>query len=696
MVGSKDIDLFNLRENEQIVSPCLIVHGKCNKQNGAKTVQVQHPQLPPITYPIHNQFFKATVILTPGENKLTFVTDTNTARTIVCYYTPLTQNPPVHLCLILAKDSPLQFDSPREQKDREGGNGLELAIKKLRLGARLMQAYTNEQMLRNSMGNRTFPFVEEFTWDTLFERPAMRNTIKIHVVRSEKTVKEIQDPDIAQQNSKGKNTGALFGIAMDALKSYGGPFTNNEKPVQAACMFLDTHWDGKLIRGHAALGGGDDSIKLAVFGSHGLYSWPTCLEQLVPYFTDETRSSTSEVANDCNECGTYWECLTITLGAFMHEIGHLLGCPHQESGVMLRGYTTLNRSFLTKEAYSVRTNSTGASPPIFPKEECTWNRLDTVRFLYHPSFTLPQDYYDPSFMRPTKLGGYPNIKHSVYPLGNGSCRILSPTGIYLIEIICDDLARGHIEYLPVSLGGQGPQREVIVTLDDLRARLPKNELAKFGNTFKLKILSVNAPETEFDKFPSLLDVQPLDMSKYGFSKNVQGIKSPLYGRSDGGNAVGVVAFDVRLVTAVRIYHGYALDGVRFYYKEKPTGTKDAPASKPSVPPRNYFSKITHSIKNHASINEENLKSVLFGHETQNFTDATLEPGEIIIGFNLRCGAWVDAIQIITSHGRMTDMFGNKDGGGFAELQPPNGQYILGVTGRVGQWVDAFGIIYGAL
>ena len=70
------------------------------------------------------------------------------------------------------------------------------------------------------------------------------------------------------------------------------------------------------------------------------------------------------------------------------------------------------------------------------------------------------------------MGGYPNIKHSVYPLGNGSCRILSPTGIYLIEIICDDLARGHIEYLPVSLGGQGPQREVIVTLDDLRARLP--------------------------------------------------------------------------------------------------------------------------------------------------------------------------------------------------------------------------------
>ena len=150
---------------------------------------------------------------------------------------------------------------------------------------------------------------------------------------------------------------------------------------------------------------------------------------------------------------------------------------------------------------------------------------------------------------------------------------MSPTGIYLIEIICDDLAKGHIEYLPVSLGGRGPQREVIVTLDDLRSRLPKSELGKFGDTFKLKILSVNAPEIEFDNFPSLLNVQPLDMSKYGFSKSVQGIKSPLYGRSDGGNDVGIVAFDVRLVTAVRIYHGYALDGVRFYYKEEPTPSK---------------------------------------------------------------------------------------------------------------------------
>lgn len=51
---------------------------------------------------------------------------------------------------------------------------------------------------------------------------------------------------------------------------------------------------------------------------------------------------------------------------------------------------------------------------------------------------------------------------------------------------------------------------------------------------------------------------------------------------------------------------------------------------------------------------------------------------------------------MTSHGRVTDMFGNKTGGSLAELVPPIGQNILGIYGRVGKWVDAIGIVYGNL
>lgn len=690
MGGSDAIELFNLQDQTQLVSPCLTVHGTCKNATGARMIQVLHPQLPRLSYPLNESGFKATIILTPGENRLTFATDTNKSKTVTCYYTPLLQDPPIHLCLLVAKDSPLEFDSPKVQRDKEGGNGLDLAVKKLRVGARLMQAYTNEQMMRAGFGNRTFRFLEEFTWDTTFQqRSEMRNTVKIHILRSDKSTKEIRDANLAQQNPNASDAGGLFGVAMDALQKYGGPFADRVKPVQAAVMFLDTHWDGNLITAHAALGGGTDEVKLAIFGSHALFAWPPHLEQLVEYFTDETRTSKKEVANDCDECGTHWEAFTLTLGAFLHEIGHSLGCPHEESGVMLRDYTTLNRSFVTREAFSIRTNSYGAKSPIYPKEECTWHRLDLVRFLYHPSFTLPQDYLDPSFLRPGEIDKFTEPKPSIHALGDDLCRITSRTGVYLIEIVCGDLTKAYIEYLPVSLGGPGPQHDLTLSLSELRSLIPPNEMPEHGNSFGLKLLSVNAPGLEIGKFPDFLKVTFIPMDQYGFPRGVQGVKSQLLGNPSGGQDVGIVPIDIRRVTAVRIYHGGALDGMRFYFSSQ------TESANPPVPPRNYLGKLVKSFKA-TSIDNTSGKNVLFGYETGSYTDAVLEEGEYITGFNVRCGGWIDALQIVTNEGRVTKMLGNEGGGGLIELRPPEGQYILGLYGNVGQWVDAMGIIYGRL
>jgi len=692
------IEFFNLKNDEKVVSPCLTIHGKLNnKASNAKNIQVQHPQLPTLTFPINTQYFKATILLTPGENVLTFITDTNVVESITCTYTPLTQNKPIHLCLIVAKDSPLKFDSPKSQVAKEGGHDLNIAVKKLRVAARLMQAYTNEQMMRNGFGNRTMNFVEEFTYDTQFKtNQTMRNTVKVHIVRSQRSLKEIRDPNVAQQNSKGNNTGALFGWAMDALRNYGGPFAPNEPPVQAACIYLDGHWDGNMILGHAALGGGDDNIKLAIFGSHGLYSWPTCMEDIVPYFLDPTKSSLNEVANDCNECGSHWECLTVTLGAFMHEVGHSLGSPHQESGVMLRDYTKWNRSFLTQESYSVRTNSYGAKPPIFPTEECTWHRLDLLRFLFHPAFTREADYYDQSFYRPSKNGRFSVPKPAMYLLGNNSCKFSSQTGIYLIEIIAEDLTRGHLEYLPLSLGGPGPQKEVVVSLKDLQNLLPPNR-AKYKDSFNIRVLACNSPDANFDTFPSLLKASMIPMDKYGFPSKVQGIKSQLLGGANRGTEIDIIGLDITKVICVRVYHGGALDGIRFFLQNSKESSAPQLSEKiPVVPPRTYLGKLTNSFKSSPAPPvrpSSNNKSILFGKQTNNFTDVTLEPNEIITGLNVRCGAWIDGVQFITNHGRMTEMFGNKNGGGLAELMPPQGQQIVGIYGRVSQWVDAVGIVY---
>lgn len=682
-----EITLLNLEDGAEVYSPTLIIHGTCLSKK-SNSIQIQHHKLPPLTYDINNQHFKGVVHLVSGENQLKFITNEKKGITIKINYSFQVRNPPIHLCLLVANDSPLCFDSPSSQKKKEGGNGLEQAIQKLRVAGRLMQAFTDEQMFRNGFGHRSFQFVEEDNYDTLFQDQVMRKTIKIHILHSDKTVAELRDPNLAQQNSKGNNTGGLFSIAMDALKKYGGPFDNNVEPVQAAVIFMDSHWDVKLnlITAHAALGGGDDKIKLAIFGSHGLYSWPTCLENVPKYFTDSTKISSNEVANDCNECGTHWECLNVTLGAFMHEIGHLLGCPHQESGVMLRDYVRLNKSFLTKEGYSSKTNSYGSEPPIYPYYECFWHRLDILRFIYHPSFSIPQDYQDPSFMRPGKLGNYDVAKPSMYPLGNESVLLKSDTGIFLIEIICGELAKSHIEYLPLSLGGPGPQRNVQLSLNQLRKLIPPEQISQYGNVFSIKVHSVNSSDIEFKNFPSLVNAPLISMSKYGYLPQTHGIKSILLGNPDNGIDVGIIPIDMRKVKAVRIYHGGALDGIRFY-------TNDS--SSPDLPPRNYLNNITETFKS-LVINTDYDSSILFGKVTNNFTDFILKQGEFITGFNLRTGCWIDAIQVVTSHNRTSEMFGNKNGGTPATLTSPNGQPLLGLYGRVGQWVDAIGVIYCAL
>ncbi|CCH43668.1 putative zinc metalloproteinase [Wickerhamomyces ciferrii] len=719
------IKIYNVQHNGTVHTPLLIVHGESKVSgSGVLTVSHQGNAFPPLHYEVNQGFFKAIVHLEPGENPLTFThsqgqvvggfpqydqTNKNKPYSVgfTINYVPLLQNRPVHLCVLLAKDSPATFDSTPQKKSQEG-NGLDIAIKKLRVGARLMQAFTNEQMLRAGFGNRTFNFAEEYTKDTQFlqeqDNQRFRSTIKIHVIRSKKTLKELRDPNLAQQNSKGNNTGGLFGIAMDELRNYGGPFTDSNKPVQAAVMYLDATYDQKLnmILTHAALGGGDDRIRLAIFGSHGLYSWPAYFEHICPAFLD-TSPRTNDVANDANECGSYWECLAITLGAFMHEIGHLLGCPHQRNGVMLRDYVTLNRSFLTRESYSTRTKKNGLVP-ILPKDECTWHRLDLLRFLHHRSFTLPSDFLDPTFAKNSPVSG----KASVLPVGNKAALLKSATGIYAIEIFPGDLAEGFIEFLPKSIGGQGAQKEIYVTVDEIKSRLPRD---KQNGKISLHIQTVDGNQTDANDFEKLVsDSSNFIQSDFGLGRGqLTAIKSNIVGKNSPPGQP--IIFDPTRVVSVRIYHGGAIDGIQIITSSggaspQPPSYQQSSTSAPPLPNREYKNKLGSLIsgfKNQTLGSPQNQQpiqqysgrtsSVLFGKQTGNYTDFNLSPGEYIAHLRVRSGLWVDAIQIVTNTGRVSPYCGNTNGGGEGVLEAPEGYEIIGLFGAVGNWVDSLGVLY---
>lgn len=537
-------------------------------------------------------------------------------------YLPLVNSPPLHLVILLGKDSDGTYDAVPERQEREG-NGLETAIRKYRTAAYLWQAFTGEQMYRNNLGRRCFRFEEEWQPGSLSRRdlPAgqMRNEAKIHVIRSNKTVAELRDLEIAQQNQNAKNRDELFNIAKDAVRSHFN--TRSGQKQYVSVLLLDSHWDtgAQTITGHAALGSGDDDIKMAIFGSHCLQSYPSCLDEVVDAFSDCTRTDTNYVANDSGEAGSNWESANLGIGAHLHEVGHLFGCPHQESGIMLRDYVQLNRSFLTKEPFSTRTKAQGLKICL-PNDECGWHRLDALRFRFHPAFRMPND---------APVSSDDSVQ--VWPVENGKILFTASSGIAFMELYKegDDFCHDFIEYLNTENSSNGLPKQITITESELRQKVFGNEKEK-KKKIRLVIYSgalgsYTVEDVGFLKSKSSLVKLP---------KSQTGYKSGILGQSnmEGSKPEQLLlesAFVMsKLLTSIKVYHGSALDGIEFCYEDMTSQLFGKRGGKPG--------------------GDEFVLDV--------------RRGEILLGFYVRAGLWIDGIEILTSHGRKSGIYGNATGG----------------------------------
>jgi hypothetical protein len=598
--------------------------------DGTLTVNHHQGRFPSTCWPVHDSYFKALVHLEPGCNKLRLdfsspkVSSPSTsvpahASFININYLPLSHSPPLQLAIILGHDSPGTYDAPPERMQREG-NGLDLALKKFRMAAYLWQAFTGEQMKRYGFGRRCFRFEDAWEPGTLsyqdWESNQYRTQAKIHIIRSKKSVAEIRDLDRAQQYGPGTKKGELFGIAMEACKDYF-----QIKPGQkhyVSCMFLDSTWDTKenTVRGHAALGGGGGDLQLGIFGSHALHSYPSSIEEVFQAFQDCTRTDTTHVANDCNESGSSWEAANIGIGAHLHETGHLFGCPHQESGVMLRDYVTLNRTFTCREPFSTRTKSPGQRL-VLPTDECRWHKLDVLRFRFHPCFRIPIDT--------PNVNGDSSVHVWTVDSGQGGVIATSKSGIAWIELFPegDDVCHYWREF--PEMDNQYPRQ---VPLDEaaLRSLLPKE---KQKLRLKVEVFSAGGGSHVVEDFGQLANQKSarvkLPDGRWGYRSSKLGY-SQMQGSQPQDLILEYAYIQTKLLLSVKIYHGYAMDGLEFFY--------------------------------------EDATSQLFGKRGGSASEFALDTrkGELILGFNLRAGLWIDGLQILTNLGRRSEWYGNATGG----------------------------------
>ncbi|KKK13014.1 zinc metalloprotein [Aspergillus rambellii] len=659
--------IISISENSWVHQKVLLVYGQVGDPrqrplDGNVTVFHHQDNFPPVTWPVTSSHFKALVHLAPGPNRLRFdFTSTKSSSTslhqathsswICVNYLPLVNSPPLHLVILLGKDSDGTFDAVPERKQKEGNN-LETAIRKYRMAAYLWQAFTGEQMFRNNFGRRCFRFEEEWQPGTLSQRDAtngqMRNEAKVHIVRTDKTVAELRDLECAQQYGPATRKDDLFQIAQEAVKAHFHLQPGQKQYVSV--LLLDSHWDteSQTITGHAALGSGQGDLKMAMFGSHCLQSYPSSLEDVVDAFSDCTRTNTDYIANDHGEAGSSWEVANLGIGAHLHEVGHLFGCPHQESGIMLRDYVRLNRSFMTREPFSTRTKIQGLNPCL-PQDECGWHRLDALRFRFHPCFRLPGD---------PPISSDDSVQ--VWPVENGKILLTATTGIAFIELYAegDQVSRNFIEYVNSESTSNGLPRQVVLTESELRQRVFGSEKEK-KKQIRLSALSGALGVYAVGSISSLKTKN----SQVKLPKGVgyRGCKlgqSQLPGSQPNQLLLDCAFESTKLLTSVKVYHGAAVNGLEFFY--------------------------------------EDATSQLFGNRggKPGGDDFVLDTrrGEILLGFYIRAGEWIDAIEILTSLGRKSGIFGNARGGSGYNLIPPLGYKVAGISGSCGEWVDGFSLI----
>lgn len=134
--------LISAQEGQWFHQSVILVFGEVGVPerpiDGTITVHHHLEGYPATQWPVISGHFKVLVHLDPGMNRLRFDFSASkiapTSSGIAVNFLPLTSCPPLHLAVLLAKDSPGEYECHGDRKLREG-NDVRMAKKKFRMAA---------------------------------------------------------------------------------------------------------------------------------------------------------------------------------------------------------------------------------------------------------------------------------------------------------------------------------------------------------------------------------------------------------------------------------------------------------------------------------------------------------------------------------------------------------------------------------
>ncbi|KXN73625.1 hypothetical protein CONCODRAFT_68160 [Conidiobolus coronatus NRRL 28638] len=631
------IRIYNVNDGEILHQRCVLVQGVVNdNQNEEGEIEFDIGQQFEVTkWPVYKSHFKGLLMLEPGQNQVKFSFKNFPKTTVNLTYSPLLQNPPLYLAILVGSDSEGVFDIPPEYG---GNNDLEAAKEKLRMAGYLWQAFTAEQLYRKGYGKRTFRLDEGYQIDTLTrgdkENKVMRQTANVRIIRSKKTTEELRYCGAPYENDPkyetGKERPTLFTIMAEELQNYGHPF---KQPCTVAGLLLDSKWDPAIgtTRAHTALGGGGGDHFLGVFGSHCTHAWPSQLEDVVRCFSDTTPIDQRYLNDERHGQGKHLDACNIGIGAMLHEVGHSLGLMHTPTGIMFRGFEDLHRSFLSRCPLDNKTLLT------YDKEEGShWHDANICKLRYHPMLRHPYDLFIPTELQ--------HIRPSFNVLDNNKISISAVLPIACIILEAEGLSLAYLDF--------NKQPAMNPELDLLQ--ICRDNGWDGEKKISVEAVCVNFNSANVGDLTKFINDAKFNIPGYGF---------PLFrGMKLGGGG------EEKLTEADLLFLGH-----------------HEPVSKVVV----NAGGLIDSIAFHTPSNSCVARAGGNGGE---YHELVMEPNEMITKVDVRAGWWIDGLEIFTSSGRSTGWCGGS-GGELHSLEAPPNHHIVGFYIGFNDLVKSFGIVY---